>query len=189
MRGGSVYRLTKDNLRQEWPNSENTGLAILRPKVQIQPWPLAEFVLDRPKFYSSATPLNSQLVCPWPVGILVIMLMSVICFCPYFQAIRSWNYWIPIPVKVSPLQRIEHLFIFYAYKVHILYLFYNTFYMTTLSIHCWWRLCNTVESHNSKISETFLRYNFQLLCIKFNFLTQSKWYSKTRVWLLRWSQL
>ena len=85
---GSVHMLTEDNSRQDWPNSENTGLAIWRPQIQILPWPLAEFVFDRPKFYSSAMPVNSQLVCLRAVGILVVMLMSILCFSPYFSAAR-----------------------------------------------------------------------------------------------------
>ena len=59
-----------------WENFEeakwfkSAGLVIRRPTVQVPPSPLAGFVLGRPKFKSSATLVNSQLVRLLPVGIL-----------------------------------------------------------------------------------------------------------------------
>ena len=42
----------------------------LQYEVQVLPWPLARFVHGSPKFKSSTLLVNSQLVCPRPVGIL-----------------------------------------------------------------------------------------------------------------------
>ena len=42
----------------------------LQYEVQVLPWPLAGFVHGSPKFKSSTMLVNSQLVCPRPVGIL-----------------------------------------------------------------------------------------------------------------------
>ena len=41
-------------------------------RVQVPLWPLAGFVLGCPEFKSSTMLVNSQLVCLWPVGFLVL---------------------------------------------------------------------------------------------------------------------
>ena len=45
-----------------WPSGQRVGLAIRRSRVRVPLWPLAGFVLGRPKFKFSATLVNSQLV-------------------------------------------------------------------------------------------------------------------------------
>ena len=53
-----------------WLSGWSAGLAIQQSRVRVSPWPLAGFVLGCPEFKSSATLVNSQLVCLRPVGIL-----------------------------------------------------------------------------------------------------------------------
>ena len=53
-----------------WLSFQSTGLSIQRPRFKVLPCPLAEFVQASPKFKSSTTLVNSQLVCLRPVGIL-----------------------------------------------------------------------------------------------------------------------
>ena len=53
-----------------WPIDESTGLAIRRHQVHVPLWSLAGFVHGSLKFKSSATVVNSQLVCLRSVGIL-----------------------------------------------------------------------------------------------------------------------
>ena len=53
-----------------WPSGQRVGLAIQRSLVRVPLWPLARFVYGTPEFKSSATLVNSQLVCLRPVGIL-----------------------------------------------------------------------------------------------------------------------
>ena len=45
-----------------WPSGQRVGLSIRRFWVRVPLWPLAGFVLGRPKFKSSATLVKSQLV-------------------------------------------------------------------------------------------------------------------------------
>ena len=64
-----------------WPSGWSARLVIRKPQLQVPPWLLAAFVLCSPEFKSSATLVNSQLVCLLPVGILKhIMFYLNYCF-------------------------------------------------------------------------------------------------------------
>ena len=51
-----------------WPSGQRVRLEIRRSRVRVPLWPLAGFVLGRPKFKSSATFVNSQLVASCQLG-------------------------------------------------------------------------------------------------------------------------
>ena len=53
-----------------WPSGQRVGRAF---RVRFPLWPLAEFVLGRPEFKSSATLVNSQLVAICLLGFLIMV--------------------------------------------------------------------------------------------------------------------
>ena len=57
-----------------WPSGWSAGFKIRRSPVQIPFGPLADIVLGSSEFHFSSTPLNSQLVCLPPVGILNLIM-------------------------------------------------------------------------------------------------------------------
>ena len=61
-----------------WSSGQRVGLAIRRSRVRVRLWSLAGFVLGRPKFKSSATLVNNQLVTSCQLGINMLYLN--ICF-------------------------------------------------------------------------------------------------------------
>ena len=64
-----------------WPSGQRVGLAIRRSRVRVPLWPLAGFVLGRPKFKFSATLVNSQLVAFCQLGFLILLCcIWIICF-------------------------------------------------------------------------------------------------------------
>ena len=67
-----------------WPSGQRFGLAISRCRVRVPLWPLAGFVLSRPKFRFSATLVNSQLVAAsCRLGFLLLLCsvwIRIICF-------------------------------------------------------------------------------------------------------------
>ena len=80
------------------------------------PWqPLARFVLGSPKFNSLVMPVNSQLVCLWPVRILnhdcfVYFSYLFLPFSICWVTIYNVNCWVTSNIIVLPLQ--SHLFSF-----------------------------------------------------------------------------
>ena len=77
--------------RQEvvWPSGEGACLAIRRSRVQDPFWPLIEFDPGSPWFNFPAALVNSQLVCPRPVGILSSCCFSLPSFRWVLLALKS----------------------------------------------------------------------------------------------------
>ena len=59
---------SQDLREAAWPSGRRVGLAIRRSRARVPFWPLAGFVLGRPKFKFSATLVNSQLVASCQLG-------------------------------------------------------------------------------------------------------------------------
>ena len=64
-------------MKAAWLSGQSAGPAIRRPRVQVPLCPLAGFVLGSSEFKSSATLVNSQLVCLLPVGILNFVMINL----------------------------------------------------------------------------------------------------------------
>ena len=63
-------RAERIEMEGAWPSGQRVGLAIRWSRVRFPLWPLAGFVLGRPKFKSSATLVNGQLLASYQLGFL-----------------------------------------------------------------------------------------------------------------------
>ena len=63
-------RAERIEMEGAWPSGQRVGLAIRWSRVRFPLWPLAGFVLGRPKFKSSATLVNGQLFASYQLGFL-----------------------------------------------------------------------------------------------------------------------
>ena len=86
-----------------WPSGQKAELEIRWSRVQVPFWSLVGVILDSPEFNSSATLVNSQLVCLLPVGIfnhVSFIVCFIVCFnvCfhrPLKAPFRGWSIMIP----------------------------------------------------------------------------------------------
>ena len=82
-------------------------------RVQIPFWPPADVVLSSPQFNFSAMPINSQLVCLPPVGILnLIMFISILIYHCWFAVVLK------IPNGEWPIM---YTFSFYIFTFYLQY--------------------------------------------------------------------
>ena len=66
-------RAERIEMEGAWPSGQRVGLAIRWSRVRFPLWPLAGFVLGRPKFKSSATLVNGQLFASYQLGVFKLL--------------------------------------------------------------------------------------------------------------------